>query len=345
MQRASWKRHAVAALLAVPVLTSGVAGAQPKPPRPPPPPAAAASPGGDTQKATQHFVKGSELFKAKKFSLAIEQFKLSYATVPSPNSHLYIARCLAAMGETRLAWLEFEKVSEEAAARAATEPKYAPTRDSANVERDELGAKLGLLTVDVMRPDPAATLRIGSWDVPRERWGRPYPVEPGTYEARLESPGRPVVRTTVSLAPGSRRAVALDGGVAVGPIAQGPVKPASSGSKLSPLRIGGIAAAGVGVVGMVMFAVSGAMSQGTYSDLKTKCGGDTGGCKGLDVSADISKGQTQQAIANAGLIVGIVGVAAGATMIGLSFRGKKEAGRPTADLVVGPSYAGVAGTF
>lgn len=354
MQRASWMRHAaVAALLVAPVLTAdGAAFAQPKqpkapagarPPAPPPPP-----PGpvvGDTQKATQHFLKGSELFKAKKFIPALEQFKLSYSIVPSPNSHLYVARCLAAIGETRLAWLEFDKVAEEAAARAATEPKYAPTRDSANVERDELANKLGLVTIDVIRPDPTSVLRIGNWDVSRDRWGRPYPVEPGTYDARLETQGRPMMKTTITLGPGQRRAVQLDGGAAQGPVAVGPAKATSSGSRMNPLRIGGIAAASVGVVGMVMFAVTGAMSQSTYSDLKTKCGGDTGGCRGLDVSDQISKGQTQQTIANVGLVVGVVGIAAGATMIGLSFRGKKEAPRPTAELIVGPSFTGIGGTF
>lgn len=368
MKRASWKRQAaVVALFAAPLVTAGApASAQPKgakspatkaakpppavkapPVAKPPPPAAtppAAAPGGDTAKATQLFMKGSELFKAKKFIPALEHFKQSYATVPSPNSHLYIARCLAAIGETRLAWLEFDAVAEEAAARAASEPKYVPTRDSANVERDELAPKLGLVTVDVLRPDPAATVRIGAWPVPRDRWGRAYPVDPGTYDARLESPGRPPVQGTFTIGPGQRRGLSLDGG---GAIAEGPKAPAPSGSKMTPLRIGGIVAASVGVVGFAMFAGGGIASTGTYSDLKTKCGGDSGGCGGLDVSGDISKGQTQQAIANAGLIIGAVGIAAGATMIGLSFRGgaQKDAGKPTAELVLGPSWAGISGSF
>jgi hypothetical protein len=343
MQRASFQRHAaVAALFAAPILVSGgsaMAQRRHKPPKPPP-----AAVVGDTQKATQHFLKGSELFKAKKFIPALEQFKQSYAIVPSPNSHLYIARCMAAIGETRAAWLEFDKVAEEAAARAATEPKYAPTRDSANLERDELSNKLGLLTVEVQHVDPAAVVHVGRWEVPRERWGRPFPVDPGTYDATLRAPNGRVVKTTITLARGNRRAVMLDGGGRPGPVAQVGPKPVSRGFKMTPLRIGGFAAAGVGVAGMVMFAVAGAMSQSTYSSLKLKCGGDTGGCRGLDVSSDISKGQTQQALANTGLIVGIVGLAAGGMMIGLSFRGRKESPR-TADLVVGPSFTGFKGTF
>lgn len=336
MTRATWKRHAaVAALFAAPLLTSGGGAlAQPKHP-----PAVA----GDTAKATHYFIKGSELYKAKKYRPALEQFKRSYDTVASPNSHLYIARCLAALGETQKAWIEFDKVSEEAAARAATEPKYVPTRDSANVERDELASKLGLVTVDVVRPERGTTVHIGAWTVPQDRWSRPYPVDPGTHEVSLDTPGRPSVKSTVTIHSGERRAVQLDVGAGHGAVAGG--QPASSKSKMSPLRIAGIAAASVGGVGLIMFAAGGATSMSTYSALKTKCGGDAGGCHGNDVSGDISKGKTQQAVANAGLAIGIIGVAAGATLIVLSTRTKKDAGRPTADLVVGPSWAGVQGSF
>ncbi|MFT3767746.1 MAG: serine/threonine-protein kinase [Minicystis sp.] len=328
MTRASWKRHAaVAAIFAAPLLTAG--GSALAQPKPPPPPPGAAPVAGDTQKATALYLKGSELFKAKKFIPALEQFRLSYQTVPSPNSHLYIARCLAALGETREAWLEFDKVAEEAAARAATEAKYAPTRDSANVERDELTPKLGLVTIDVLRPERGSAVYIGTLRVSQDRWSRPYPIEPGTHEVRVETPGRPVVKTTLAIRGGERRAVQLDAGVGGG-ATHGPT-PVASGSKMSPLRIGGIVAAGVGVAGFAMFAAGGILSSGTYSDLKTTCGGDTGGCHGLDVSDQISKGKTQQAIANAGLIIGAVGVAAGVTMIVISTRTKKDAGRPSAD--------------
>src|SRR5690349_20067772 len=79
----------------------------------------------DVKKATQHFEKGSDFFEGKKYALALQEFKTSYSTVPSPNSHLYVARCLAQLGETRDAYIEFDKVIAEAEARAQTEPKYA----------------------------------------------------------------------------------------------------------------------------------------------------------------------------------------------------------------------------
>jgi hypothetical protein len=344
MTRASWKHHAaVAALLAAPVLvTGGQALAQP---RPPPPPAAAPS-ANDVAKATAYFQKGSELLKSKKYIAALEQFKLSYATVPSPNSHLYIARCLAGIGEARAAYLEFDKVYEEASARATSEPKYAPARDSARVERDELAPRLGLLTINVANPEPGSVVYAGVYQVPPDRWGKPYPIEPGTFNARLETPGRPGLKSQITLGPGERREVTLGGGVG-GPVVGGPVAPPPivAKSKMSPLRIGGIVAAGVGVVGFGMFAGAGIASKATFSDLSLKCG-TTGGCHGMTVTDEVSKGKTQQTIANAGLVIGAVGVAAGVTMIVLSTRKPRDsAPQPTADLVVGPGWLGAQGAF
>src|SRR4051812_4881405 len=107
MAQSSWKCHvALAALVALPLLTTASpALAQPAGP----PPSA-----DTTQKATAFFTKGGELFKAKRFGAALEQFEQSYRLVPSPNSHLYIARCRRDMGETRAAYLEFDKVLAEA---------------------------------------------------------------------------------------------------------------------------------------------------------------------------------------------------------------------------------------
>ncbi|HVY45180.1 MAG TPA: tetratricopeptide repeat protein, partial [Minicystis sp.] len=115
----------------------------------------------DVKKAQQLFRKADELFNAHRYPEALDLFRQSYATVQSPNSHLYIARCLAQMGDLRTAYLEFQKVYEEAERRAATEPKYAPTRDSARVERDELGNKIALVTVSVRNADASTTVKIG----------------------------------------------------------------------------------------------------------------------------------------------------------------------------------------
>src|SRR5262249_40070396 len=80
-------------------------------------PAAAEPDAAAVKKATAAFQKGDELFGKKKFALALEAFKESYAAVPSPNSHLYIARCLRELNDTKAAYAEFGKVIDEADAK------------------------------------------------------------------------------------------------------------------------------------------------------------------------------------------------------------------------------------
>jgi hypothetical protein len=327
----------VTLLAAAPVLTAGsVALAAPDKPAP-----AAA----DVEKATKLFVKGTDAFKANKFVPALEAFKQSYSLHPSPNSHLYIARCLAQLGKAREAWIEFDRTAEEATAGGA---KYAQTHDSAIQERDELASKVALVTITVPSAEPGTTVRVGSYDIPADRIGRPYPVDPGTADVVVQAPGKAPVHQSVTANPGEKREVTVAVGTAAEPPPP-PPPPDQGGKRVNGLLIGGIVAAGVGVVGFIMFAIEGAASKSTFDTLSTNCGGVIG-CPnpvGGRAAADslVSSGKTQQAVANAGLAIGVIGVAAGATLIGLSFRKTADTPPATSELVIGPRWAGIKGTF
>jgi hypothetical protein len=99
-------------------------------------------------------------------------------------------------------------------------------------------------------------------------------------------------------------------------------------------------AGGVGAAGLVTFAVAGLMAHSTYDDLNSACKG--GPCP-PDKSGEISSGKTQQAIANVGLVVGLAGVATGATLFVLSL--PKAQPSSNAAVVVSPSWVGVQGRF
>ncbi|HEY6460749.1 MAG TPA: hypothetical protein VIY73_11385, partial [Polyangiaceae bacterium] len=118
-----------------------------------------------------------------------------------------------------------------------------------------------------------------------------------------------------------------------------PEAPVSS-SPTSPLRTWAYVAGGVGVAGLVTFTIAGVMARSTYDDLNGACHG--GPCP-PDKDGEISSGKTQQTLANVGLVIGIAGIAAGATLFVLSMpRGSASA---SAALVVGPGNVGVRGTW
>ena len=343
MRMSVWMRALMIAAVGPAIaLGPGTARAQPRGAR-----AGVAAPPSDdsAKKATAFYVKGSDLFKAKKFALALEQFRLSYAAVASPNSHLYIARCMAAMGDARAAYAEFDKVVEEAGERGKTEDKYLPTRDTARVERDELLSKVALVTISVVHPGPTTIVRMGDAEVPREQWDKPFAVAPGAVEAKISAGDRAITSQSATINAGQSRTLVLDAAAAPavadgGGGAGGPTPATKTGR--SALFPAGIAVGAVGVAGFVLFAIEGSMSKSTYSKLETACG--AGPCP-ASYADQISSGKTQQTIANVGLVLGAVGVAAGTTMIVLSMGKSKSAPAATTGLVVGPGYLGAKGTF
>ncbi len=349
MKRRTFRSHVstVSAILALGLLAPSVL-AQPKS-------GPAGSPAGPSKdeiaKATAAFGQATKFFQQKKFGLALDQFKLSYSTVPSPNSHLYIARCQAEMGDLKEAFRTFQKVVVEANQRAATEAKYAPTRDSAKTELDDLSNKIGVITVNVVPTDPAARLKLGGALVPKEDWGKEMPVDPGPVVLTLEVPNQEPFVKKVDVIKGQKQTVSLDPASAKPVVvAPPPVLPPQTASSKPPFLPIAIAAGAVGVVGMGMFGVAGAMSSSTYSKLKTECGGARA-CADHTHDSEISKGRTQQTIANVGLGVGAVGLAASAGFFiaAAVTKDKKVDDNPRTGLVVvpaiGPGYAGVHGSF
>jgi hypothetical protein len=323
----------VASLIAAPALTSAPAFAQPG--------AAAPSDAAATKKALDLFKKGQGLYKSNKFAEALPLFRESYGLVASPNSRIYIARCLASTGDVVAGYEEFEALIADVDAR--NDPKYADARTAAVAERDELAQnKLALVTITVQNPSPSTKVSIGGRDIPVEKWGKPVPVAPGPTEVTITTlPGNPQTRN-VDLAAGEKKPIALD---AAPPTTAPPPVASSGGSSRSMLRPAAYVAGGVGVVGMGLFAVFGGLANSTYSDLTNKCQGSDGArsCPS-DARGQIDDGKMQKDVANAGLIIGAAGLAAGVTLFVLSMdRGpKKEA---QVQPVAGPGYVGVQGVF
>jgi hypothetical protein len=303
----------------------------------------------DVQKATAAFQEGKKLFDAKKFPQALDQFTKSYQLVASPNSHIYIARCQAEMGNLKDAFHTFQAVIIEADLRSKTEPKYVPTRDSAKTELNDLETKIGVVTVTVQSDNPAARAKMNGQLVPREEYGKEQPVDPGVYDFTLEIPGSETATQHVTIVKGQKQAITL-----APPTVQAnlppPPPPPTKHKKLSPFVPVGIAFGVVGVGGFIMFAVEGAASSSTFSDLQTRCG-QNGPCGDATNNDLIDKGKTQQLVANVGLGIGVVGVAAAGTFFVLAAVSKPKADtalvkpEPQVGFDIGPSYAGVHGTF
>jgi hypothetical protein len=298
------------------------------------PTAPAEAPAGDVATAKARFGKGKTLYNAKNFADALVEFRASYTTFKSPNSHFFIANCLRDLGRLAEAHIEYERVANEA--RSSGE-QYAGAVDAALAERDAITPKVVIVNVTTPGSQTDSALTVGGIEVTSDLWGKPIPAMPGSIEVNLSAPGKTPVTQTVTGAAGETKTVTIE----FPPQTPVGTEEPSGGKKLTPLRIGAIAAAGVGVVGMVIFAVQGSASNATFDNLKEKCGGP---CP-PEFAADVDKGRSQQTVANVGLVIGIAGLAAGGTLFALSMRKKPDTTQPQTMWLIGPGSLGVRGTF
>jgi hypothetical protein len=314
--------------------------------------------------AQKQFERGRGYVAKKEYDKALTEFRASFDIVASPNTRFSIARALRDMGNFAEAYAEFGRTIAEASALAAKEARYQQTADAAASERGDLESKIALVTFTVAHAAPDSTLKVGAREVPQSDWSEPVPIAPGSVDAIVSTGGREAARTSLTVTAGEKKNVTLDAALpapppvvappapttapdpndspfAAGkPLPEAPKAPPAEAPHPTNLRPHAYVAGGVAAAGFVTFAIFGALEKGTFSNLQDQCHG--GPC-GPDHASDISSGRTQQTVANVGLVVGIVGLAAGVVLFVVS-RPSKSPGTGTA-IVVGPSFIGVRGSL
>jgi hypothetical protein len=326
------------------------------------------------QEAQTHFLKGRDLANQNKFDEALAEFRASYDAVASPNARLSIARTLQSMGKLVDAWVEFGHAIDEGNSLAAKEARYGETAKAAQEERTKVEEQIGFVPVTVANAPADATVTVAGAAVDNAALAKPIPVMPGSVDVVVQSGGTAVAKQTVQVGAGQKQTVSLD---AAPPKAtptpppaptstdasdnpdwqnpadrkkdKGPIAP-SGNTKLRPFAY---VAGGVGAAGILTFAIFGLMEKSAYSGLQSDCPNNV--CPPGKAN-DISSGKTDQTIANIGLAVGVLGLAAGATLFVLSMPKSSSATqsasapRPSllpsrAELVVSPGWIGLRGTL
>jgi hypothetical protein len=304
--------------------------------------------------ALKHFTTAKGMLDREQWDGAISEFRASLEIVTSPNARLQLARALRGGGQLAAAWREYGRTIEEATSLAASEPRYKDTANAATAERTEIEGKMAFVTVKIDHAPVGATLKVGASTIDRAEWSSPIATAPGSIDIVVESGGKQVAKNSVSINAGDRPTVSLDaappppvtappaGDDKAGDATSGP-PPADTGTpRASPMRTYAIVAGGVGVAGLLTFAISGAMSTSAYSDLSSKCHNTT--CPPGN-EGEISSGRTEQTVANVGLVAGVVGVAAGVTLWFVGAPKAQAVTAPSAGMVFGPGWVGAKGTF
>jgi hypothetical protein len=266
----------------------------------------------DKQKleATQAYKAGVDAL-AKDPAAALAKFQESYGVVASPNTHLMIVRALTASERWLDAYHEAEVALEEAQAAAAKEDKYQTAVDGIEGELESIRSHIAFVSVKGDLPEDA-TLQIAGAEIDADARQRPVAVAPGAVVV-VVSRSTGGITKTVQAAAGRTVEVNLSEPkpVAAPPPAPKAPPPEPEGGYSGPdRRILAMAAGGVGVLGFVGFGAFGLLANGQFSRLEKGCRPDPEFCN-PKLESQASRGRTYQAVANAGLAIGIIGIAAG----------------------------------
>lgn len=296
------------------------------------PPAASAQ----TLPAAERFAEARRLFLAEDCRGALPMFESVYEETKSSNALLYVARCQRALGKWDASYESYRATVARAEEQAAGDPKYETTRDAARSELDQVTGRVALVTVVLTSDVTGAKIRVGERELRPEEVGTPIAVMPGSVHVEANAPNGKPQQRDVSVGAGASRTVAfsLDGAP---PTDQGPST--STDDDKRTYRYIGIGSAVVGAAGIATLAVFGSLSKSRFDDLSDECGDEP--CPASKQS-DIDEGRTYQTVANVGLVVGAVGLTAGATFLILGWPSDEGSG---VALHAGPNQLRVSGAF
>jgi hypothetical protein len=324
------------------------------------------------EQAQSRFRRGKELMEKKRYDEAAAEFRASHDIVASPNTRLELGRCMREQGRLVPAYAEFGRTMVEAKELVGEDQRYQRAYDAAAAERGQLEPQLGFVILTVDNASESTRVIIGDQEIRRAAWGEPAPVEAGSTEIRVETPGRAPISRTVTIAAGQRADARIDARLEQGgPVesgaqsASGPRGPDAEQAAIMPLwpsyvgyGVAAVTAVSALYVGLASVSSARGNANTTGSNI-TKAGGTcpassprfAASCS--QYSSDLNLIQTDKTVVYV-LTATSVALVAGSTVwlvLAMEKRHEATSQEPTPTAVVapllGPTVAGLSltGTF
>jgi len=236
----------------------------------------------DEERAISLFEKGRKLAREGRCVDAIAPLLESIRHAEGVGALLNLGNCYELLGKTASAHRWFSKAQEVAAARNDPKRRQEATQRAKSVERD-----LSMVVIHVpasMRSDDVE-VRIDGEVLPRERWGLPSPVDPGTRQIEVVAPPHPTQTASVTVRARGDRVE----WTASAPRAEASAKTRAPAAALAPVpenardvvprapaesptqRTLGLVTGGVGLAGLAAGAVFGVLSISAHSSVVGRC--------------------------------------------------------------------------
>lgn len=279
----------------------------------------------DSATAGALFEKGVADMEAGKFASGCPAIEESQRLDPRPGTLFTLAECNAGWGKVASAAALYQEYV-DLVPRLTREQqlRHQARAELARSQLVKLKPQVPTLTL-VLPPDaPSGTFVTRNGEVLKgAALGLPLPVDPGSYQIVTHVPGAAERETRVSLELAEAKRVELE---VAPPPALEPLPFAKPGTSAAPPanehaagarrhdKTASLAALGVGLTGVVVGSVSGALVFVKKHDVTGNCSGKSCNDAGLSAAEDA---QTLATVSNVGFGVGIAGLALG-TILWLS---------------------------
>jgi hypothetical protein len=249
---------------------------------------------------------------------------------PKLGTLLNLAACHEKEGRTASAWAEFT----EAASLAAKQDQEDRV-EFAKGRALDLERRLSRLLIQVSAPEPDMRITLNNRTMSAAAVGSSIPVDPGELSIKVTAPGKEPWSEKVVIAPGpsTKRLLIPELKEKTSPEPDPPPPedapedpPRAAESRgFPPLFIGGMAAAGVGLVGIGVGAVFGARTLSKAGEVEENCDGLACNAAGLEAN---DEAYTSATISTVAFSAGLACAAAGAAMMIIAgpSKGAKKSG-------------------
>lgn len=277
---------------------------------------------------------------------ALAKLEAAEAKFHAPTHLLYIARAQRELGRATDAHRTLVRIVAEPI------PDYAPDaflKAQAQAKKDLVGLrdKVATLTIQVTSADEVI---IDGATVPKAQWKYPIALEPGEHRVVARA-GEDEAEQAVTLAVGQNETVTLSPG------SEGDGEPAmttpepSNGDARTEVGGGfpvlGTIVLGVGVAGLAVGGITGAMTLSKAGEIKDTCS-DDGVCP-PEQESEADSAKTLGNVSTAMFVIGGVAAAAGIVLIAVEVAGDDggdvASTSPSLRVELGPTSLGLSGTF
>jgi hypothetical protein len=280
---------------------------------------------GDAERAAALFKEGRAAMSQGDLQNACAKFKESYGLDPSAGTLLNLAVCHEKSHSLALALEEYRKV-------VATLPEKDDRIPFAKERLAELERRVPHLTL-LLAPGapPETSVTLDGADIPSASLGLARAVDPGDHTVVVRAPGSADQNLTVTVREAESRQLLVGSSVkgetpARAPEPAAPAAPPDS-AKGGHSPVLGYVIGGIGVVGIAVGGITGAMVLHKKSVVDGDCADDV--CttqEGIDAA---SSGRTLSAVSTVAFALGAVGLGAGIVLV-VTSRSSSDASSKTA---------------